>query len=94
MDSGHLQVEVQFALLNILDVSTAKEYIEVHGWWRMYWNDPVSIHGGREILSRRALIHFLSPTLFLFEKVSDNVINTVSVLRHCNKHSFFPRRYV
>jgi len=39
VESG-LQLRVQFALLNILDVSTAKEYIEVHGWWRMYWDDP------------------------------------------------------
>jgi hypothetical protein len=32
-----LQVEIQFALQSIIEVSTATETLKMQGWWRTYW---------------------------------------------------------
>jgi hypothetical protein len=39
-EGGRINVRVQIGLLNIVEVSTQQEFIEVHGWLRLFWNDP------------------------------------------------------
>ena len=39
-DRVPVKVEVQIALLNIIEVSTSLETLELHGWLRQRWRDP------------------------------------------------------
>ena len=34
------EVQVELALGNIIEVSTAAEFVEFRAWWRKYWTDP------------------------------------------------------
>eukprot|EP00961_Rhodomonas_salina_P246890 3335604-Rhodomonas_salina.1 len=37
---GGLQVEVEFVLMQFIEISTKYETVEMQGWLRQYWDDP------------------------------------------------------
>ena len=40
MPPMHRLRQVQFALNQIIEISTKTQTLEMHGWWRFYWTDP------------------------------------------------------
>ena len=89
------QVQVQLALLNIPEVSTDKAFIQVHGWWRMYWNDP-ALTWDAELWGVKTL-HFSAdavwtPDLMMYEHIEEEATKvTVSVTSKGSAHMSVPR---
>ena len=89
------QVQVQLALLNIPEVSTDKAFIQVHGWWRMYWSDP-ALTWDAELWGVKTL-HFSAdavwtPDVMMYEHIEEEATKvTVSVTSKGSAYMSVPR---